>query len=73
MAGFQLTPINTVLQKRYKPKWLIKNIMEKESLGMIFGAPASAKSFIAMDMAFCIALGVDWNGNKTIQALIEDG
>jgi len=44
--------------------------MEEESIGMLFGAPASAKSFIAMDIAYCIAAGIDWNGNETVQGKV---
>jgi hypothetical protein len=65
MKAFKLTPVDIITSKQYKNQWLIKDVMESKSLGMLFGAPASAKSFIAMDIAFCIAAGIDWNGNKT--------
>jgi hypothetical protein len=65
MSNFKLTPVDVITRKQYKNNWLIKDVMESKSIGMLFGAPASAKSFIAMDIAFCIATGIDWNGNKT--------
>jgi hypothetical protein len=70
MATFKLTPLDQLLIKPYKSNWLIKGHMEKSSIGMLFGAPASAKSFIAMDIAFCIAAGIDWNGNDTVQGKV---
>ena len=70
MADFKLTPLNVLISKPYKPNWLIKDHMEQNSIGMLFGAPASAKSFIAMDIAFCIAAGIDWNGNPTEQGKV---
>ncbi len=70
MANFKLIPMNELLNKPYKPQWMIKDHMELNSIGMLFGAPASAKSFIAMDIAFCIASGIDWNGNATVQGKV---
>ncbi len=70
MADFILIPLNQLLSKPYKSNWLIKGHMEQGSIGMIFGAPVSAKSFIAMDIAFCIAAGIDWNGNDTVQGKV---
>jgi hypothetical protein len=70
MNKFTLKPLSALLSKPYKPNWLIKDHMEKNSIGMIFGEPACAKSFIAMDIAFCIASGLDWNGNDTMQGKV---
>jgi hypothetical protein len=64
---FKLVPIGVITGKPYQNQWLIKGYIEKNNIGMIFGAPASAKSFIAMDMAFCTGAGINWNGNKTEQ------
>ena len=65
MTAFKLTPVDVITSKQYKNNWLIKDVMEAESIGMFFGAPASAKSFIAMDISFCVAAGINWNGHKT--------
>jgi len=70
MDDFILTPMSQLLSKPYKSNWLIKGHMEQGSIDMLFGAPASAKSFIAMDIAFCIAAGIDWNGNDTVQGKV---
>lgn len=45
-------------------QWLIKNVMPKAELGVLFGAPGSGKSFKVFDMAMHIALGLEWRGNK---------
>lgn len=45
-------------------QWLVKNIMEKGNLIEIFGSPESGKSLIALEIAFCIACGIVWNGHK---------
>ena len=56
MDDFTLIPLNQILNKTYKSNWLIKNYMEQGSIGMLFGPPASAKSFITMDISFCIKI-----------------
>ena len=70
MKPFNLIPVSVVTSQQYRNQWLIKDYMEVNSTGMIFGAPASGKSFISMDIAFCIATGLDWNGNKTMQGKV---
>jgi hypothetical protein len=57
---YTLTPISKLTSKQPKNNWLIKGIIERATTGMLFGSPASGKSFIAMDMAFCIAIGYDF-------------
>jgi len=44
------------------PDWLIKNLIEKDSLNLLFGDPASGKTFAAIDMVCCVASGKDFNG-----------
>lgn len=68
--SFSLTPLNIITNRQYQNQWLIEGHMEQESIGMLFGAPASAKSFITMDIAFCVAAGIDWNQNKTEQGKV---
>lgn len=64
--AYTLTPISQLTSKQPKNTWLIKDIFEQATTGMLFGSPASGKSFIAMDMAFCIAIGHDF-ANKPVQ------
>jgi len=65
-----LIPLNKLLTTPPSNQWLIKDLIEKDSIGMIFGKPESAKSLIAMDVAFCVATGIDWNGNITEQGKV---
>jgi len=44
--------------------WLIEGVIPEKSFVALYGPPASFKSFIAMDIAECIASGRDWLGNK---------
>lgn len=47
--------------------WLVKSYIEHETLCILFGEPASGKSFIALDLAVAVARGADWNGKRTKQ------
>jgi hypothetical protein len=49
-------------------KWTIKNILEKGGMNLMSGAYGSGKSFVAYDMAFCTAVGIDWHGHAVIQS-----
>lgn len=42
--------------------WLIENVITEQGLSMIWGRSGSLKSFVALDMAMCIATGTDWHG-----------
>ena len=51
-------------------EWLIKRVMPKAGLGILYGASGSGKTFVALDFAFSIAMGRDWRGNRTTQAKV---
>lgn len=48
-------------------RWLIKHVMPAESIGMLYGASGTFKSFIALDAALHVAHGLPWLGRKTQQ------
>ncbi|CAB4158620.1 Primase, C-terminal 2 [uncultured Caudovirales phage] len=45
--------------------WLIKNVLPDAGLIVLFGASGSGKTFVAIDMAYAIAMGIHWRGNRT--------
>ena len=45
--------------------WRVKGILPASGLAAIFGQPGSAKTFIALDMAFAVAEGVEWFDMRT--------
>jgi hypothetical protein len=53
------------LERQKPPEWLIKGVMPKGELGVIFGASGSGKTFVVLDLAFAIARGIDWRGKRT--------
>lgn len=46
-------------------EWIIKGILPKAQLGMIYGESTAGKSFVAMDMLAAIARGEKWRGLRT--------
>lgn len=50
---------------RPPPKWLIQDVLPQSDLAMVFGAPSSGKSFLAMDIAMAICTGVEWRERRT--------
>jgi hypothetical protein len=64
---FPVMSFDDLIATEYKPNWLVKGLIEKENLGLIFGSPASGKSLLVQDMAFCIAAGLPFHGKETTQ------
>jgi len=44
--------------------WLVQDVIPERSFVALYGPPASYKSFIAMDIAECIATGRPWLGKE---------
>jgi len=64
VAKFDLVHVAEVAQ-REPPQWLIEDVLPKQDLAMLYGESGSGKSFVALDIAFAIATGFDWNGLPT--------
>lgn len=52
------------------PEWLLTDHMHKGDIAVIYGAPGSGKSFLAIDWALSIAAGVPWLGYAVAQGPI---
>ena len=48
--------------QRNATKWLIEDFLPAGELGIMYGAPGSGKSFVALDMCLNLARGCDWMG-----------
>ena len=44
--------------------WFVKGVLPRSGLVVMYGQPASGKSFIALDIVAAIARGVTWRGRK---------
>lgn len=59
--------LDQLREQSQNTKWLVKHVLPTESVGLLFGASGTFKSFIAIDMALHIAHGLPWLGRKTRQ------
>ena len=51
-------------------EWLIKGVLPKAELGVLFGASGSGKTFVALDLAFSIARGIAWRERRTTRGRV---
>lgn len=49
------------------PEFLIDGLIETETLGLLFGDPGHGKSFVALELALCIATGTPFHGRAVKQ------
>lgn len=68
LLNFELIQIKTIIDNPVNIKWMIKGVLECGGVSLISGAYGSGKSFVAFDMAFCIATGLEWHGSKVLSA-----
>lgn len=52
------------------PEPLIEGFLYRDSLVRTFGPPKSLKSFVTLDMAASISLGIEWQGRPTVQTIV---
>lgn len=65
---FELVRIDAVEIKEVD--WVVDKYLEADALALIFGEPGKGKSFIAIDLALCVATGTDWHGAKVKQGAV---
>ena len=61
---FEFSHINELMAGVKPISWLVKGFFEMDSLALMFGAPGCGKSFVATDLACCVATGQSWHGNE---------
>jgi hypothetical protein len=59
-----LTP-SQLASRHASTEWLVEGLLPSNGLAAIYGASGTAKSFLALDLAACIASGMDWFGYTT--------
>lgn len=50
------------LENMPPPTWLVHEMIADHGLSVIYGDPGAGKSFIALDMALRLSMGLDWHG-----------
>jgi hypothetical protein len=57
---FKLVSANELMTREISHDWQVKGLFEHGNIGQIFGATGSGKSFVVLDMGYCIASGIDY-------------
>lgn len=61
---FQVQPAGEFSRGR-SPGWMIKGVLPRAELVVLFGESGSGKTFITLDLSMAVARGVDWRGRRT--------
>jgi hypothetical protein len=48
-------------------EWVVRGVLPSNGIGAIYGAPSSGKTFLALDLAFSVAMGESWFMNPALQ------
>lgn len=48
--------------------YLVKGLLARQSMSVVYGPSNSGKTFFALDLAFNIAIGAEWRGRRVSQA-----
>lgn len=52
------------------PGWIIKGVIPRAELVVLFGESGSGKSFLSLDIGAAIARGIQWRGRRTKQGRV---
>jgi len=53
-----------------REEWLVKRVLPRRGVAVIYGKPASFKSFVASHIALCCAMEWPWAGRRAIRAAV---
>ena len=62
------TRIGELLAHPQPVDWLVRGWLERDTVAALIAEPGRGKSFAALDVACCVALGKPWHGIPTTQA-----
>jgi len=68
--AFEYTMVGDLVTHLKPIDWIVKDYIEADSLGLIYGPPKCGKSFLAIDWACSIATGTAWHGRKVQQGAV---
>lgn len=70
IGGSRQLPVMTgpeLVESATSMRWLCKGILPEQSLGMLYGASGTFKSFLALDAVCHVVHGLPWLGRRTQQ------
>ena len=57
-----------IVKARFAPDWIVRGLIERGQVGLIYGDSQALKSYACLDLAACIAMGGNWHGHDVIKA-----
>ena len=63
VSRLALVPFN-MIRPGMEPPYLVKGLIPREGLTVIWGEPKSGKSFQSFDLAMSVARGIDYRGRR---------
>lgn len=66
-TGAVLATLSNLLSTPSVPNWLVRKTIPAAAAGVMFGAPGTGKTFLAIDLAASVATGALFNKNRTKQ------
>jgi hypothetical protein len=67
----RFTPVSFAdFTSRPAPTWIVKGVLPKAGLVVLYGASGAGKSFIALDVVAAVARGVQWRGKRVRQGRV---
>lgn len=66
---FRVVPAGEFSQGK-PPGWIVKGVLPRAELAVLFGESGSGKSFVTLDLAAAIARGIDWRGHRVKQGRV---
>ncbi|MGN6529330.1 MAG: AAA family ATPase [Burkholderiaceae bacterium] len=68
--GVPLLTLKELREQAHAATWLVKQLLPTESMGLLFGASGTFKSFLAVDLVCHVAHGLPWLGRRTKQGAV---
>ena len=69
-VGFEFVPVGALLTSPAPVEYLVDELIEHPSMGLVFGPPGAGKSFATLAMAASVATGTPWLGRDVKQGAV---
>lgn len=63
-SAFSLAMVDEVLARPMEEEWLVDSVIPLRGLSMIYGDPKAGKTFLALDVACHVVLGLPWRKSR---------
>ncbi len=66
-AKFPLVHVRELLAEPKPREFVVENVLERGAMGGLVADPSGGKTLLAIDIACCVATGMDWHEHRTLQ------